>query len=80
MKKPLNFEFLKPFKTQNGDVILMYTLSTFRDGSQSVEDETHKPHKADDLRELTPDKLTELAAEEAYEEALVMAEAENKIN
>ena len=69
MKKPLNFEFLKPLKTKNGDVIRMYTLSTFRDGSQSVEDETHKLHKADDLRELTPQELKDYQREMAYMEA-----------
>lgn len=69
MKKPLNFEFLKPFMTKQGEVIRMYTLSTFRDGRQSVEDETHKPHKADDLRELTSQELEDYQRELAYMEA-----------
>ena len=79
MNVPINFEYLKPFAAAAGKIIRMKSLFTIH-GVQLVEAEDSHRYKLEELRELTPDELTELAAEEAYEEALIMAEAENKIN
>ena len=79
MNAPIKFQYLKPFINQKGKIIRMKSLFTIH-GVQLVEAEDSHRYKLEELRELTPDELTELAAEEAYEEALVMAEAENKIN
>lgn len=79
MNAPINFEYLKPFAAADGKIIRMKSLFTIH-GVQLVEAEDSHRYKLEELRELTPDELTELAAEEAYEEALIMAEAENKIN
>ena len=79
MNAPIKFQYLKPFAAADGKIISMKSLFTIH-GVQLVEAEDSHRYKLEELRELTPDELTELAAEEAYEEALVMAEAENKIN
>ena len=79
MNAPIKFQYLKPFAAADGKIIRMKSLFTIH-GVQLVEAEDSHRYKLEELRELTPDELTELAAEEAYEEALVMAEAENKIN
>ena len=49
-------------------------------GVQLVESEDNRRYKLEELRELTPEELTELEAEEAYQEALIMTEIENKTN
>ena len=79
MNVPINFEYLKPFAAAAGKIIRMKSLFTIH-GVQLVEAEDSHRYKLEELRELTPEELTELEAEEAYEEALIMAEAENKIN
>lgn len=77
MKEPIKFDYLKPFINQKGEIIRMNSLYTIH-GAQLVESEDHHRYKPEELRELTPEELNELASEEAYEEALIMADIDNK--
>ena len=79
MEAPIKFEYLKPFINPKGELIRMNSLYTIH-GTQLVEAEDHQRYKLDELRELTEEELQELKNEEAYEEALIMAEIENKTN
>ena len=79
MNAPINFEYLKPFAAADGKIIRMKSLFTIH-GVQLVESEDNRRYKLEELRELTPEELTELEAEEAYQEALIMTEIENKTN
>ena len=79
MNAPIKFQYMKPFINQKGEIIRMKSLFTIH-GVQLVEAEDSHRYKLEELRELTPDELTELEAEEAYQEALIMTEIENKTN
>lgn len=70
MKAPIKFDYLKPFVTSKGDTIRMNALCTIH-GEQLVESEDRIRFRLNELRELTPEELAELATEEAYEKAIL---------